>query len=65
MSPAYDFECQKCGTITEIHRSMIDDSPVPCPECGGKTLQKYRVHVRTYPVKNVRARMNGKVLWEA
>ena len=35
--PAYDFRCVNCATVCEVTRSISDDSPVPCPECGGAT----------------------------
>jgi putative FmdB family regulatory protein len=35
--PAYDFKCKTCSEIVEVNRSATDDSPVPCPKCGGDT----------------------------
>jgi putative FmdB family regulatory protein len=65
MCPAYDFQCKECGRITEINRAMTDSSKVYCTKCQGETRQIYSFSVKSYPVRNVRARMNGKVLWEA
>lgn len=37
--PAYDFRCVECSHVCEITRPGRDDSPVPCPVCGGATKQ--------------------------
>lgn len=39
--PAYDFKCLTCGSITEVNRSVKDDSPVECGACGGETRQVF------------------------
>ena len=39
--PSYDFKCVKCAHICEVTRPGSDDSPVPCPECGGDTKQVF------------------------
>lgn len=39
--PAYDFRCTSCAHVFEIVRKATDDSPVPCPECGGTTKQVF------------------------
>jgi len=39
--PAYDFRCIECATVCEITRPGSDDSPVPCPSCGGATKQVF------------------------
>jgi putative FmdB family regulatory protein len=35
--PSYDFKCVTCAHVCEVTRPGSDDSPVPCPECGGQT----------------------------
>jgi putative FmdB family regulatory protein len=42
--PAYDFRCTRCANVCEVSRPSSDDTPVPCPECGGPTKQVF------YPV---------------
>lgn len=32
--PLYDYECQDCGSVTEVKRRMSDTSKFKCPECG-------------------------------
>lgn len=39
--PSYDFRCVKCSHVCEVTRPGSDDSPVPCPECGGATKQVF------------------------
>lgn len=39
--PAYDFKCKSCSELFEISRPAADDSPVPCPRCGGETKQVF------------------------
>jgi putative FmdB family regulatory protein len=39
--PAYDFRCTACSHVFEVTRSSRDDSPVPCPVCGGTTKQVF------------------------
>lgn len=39
--PAYDFRCTACGNVCEVRRPGSDDSPVPCPVCGGTTKQVF------------------------
>ena len=39
--PAYDFRCTSCGHVCEVRRPSTDDSPVPCPVCGGVTKQVF------------------------
>lgn len=39
--PAYDFRCKDCSETFEVNRSSSDDSPVPCPICGGETKRVF------------------------
>jgi putative FmdB family regulatory protein len=39
--PAYDFRCVECSNVCEVTRPARDDSPVPCPACGGATKQVF------------------------
>ena len=34
--PTYDYQCRKCGVITEVVHSMLDDGPTTCERCGGE-----------------------------
>jgi len=34
--PIYEYECTCCPSRFELKRSFTDDSPVSCPQCGGK-----------------------------
>jgi putative FmdB family regulatory protein len=33
--PTYDYQCRKCGHITEVIHSMLEDGPSACERCGG------------------------------
>jgi putative FmdB family regulatory protein len=63
--PVYEYECPKCHKKLEIRRSMSEDSSVLCTDCHVIAEQIYSVCQRRYPIKNARASMNGKVVWEA
>ena len=43
--PVYEYECPKCGEVTEAIRPMRDaDAPLACAKCGhAKTLRKHSV----------------------
>ena len=33
--PIYEYQCQKCGHVTEALRKMDEaDQPIPCEQCG-------------------------------
>jgi putative FmdB family regulatory protein len=34
--PTYDYQCRKCGSITEVVHSMLEDGPTECERCGGQ-----------------------------
>jgi putative FmdB family regulatory protein len=34
--PTYDYQCRKCGHITEVIHSMLEDGPSACERCGGE-----------------------------
>jgi len=34
--PTYDYQCRKCGHITEVIHSMLEDGPTACERCGGE-----------------------------
>jgi putative FmdB family regulatory protein len=38
--PKYDFKCETCGII-EIEKSMRDDNPTECPDCGGSITRVF------------------------
>ena len=41
--PLYEYECQKCGKVTETLRSNREaDRPIACEHCGGK--KTHRLH---------------------
>ncbi len=38
--PAYTYECEKCGDVFDIRRSMTDESPVVCTTCRSKRVRR-------------------------
>lgn len=38
--PLYDFQCEECGKVFEVERSMTDTSKETCPKCGSKKTVK-------------------------
>lgn len=41
--PVYEYECQKCGHVTEALRKMSDaDAAIACEKCGN--AQTHRSH---------------------
>ncbi|MCC5828186.1 MAG: zinc ribbon domain-containing protein [Phycisphaeraceae bacterium] len=41
--PIYEYQCNKCGKVTEALRRMAEaDQPQPCEHCGHKTT--HRMH---------------------
>jgi putative FmdB family regulatory protein len=38
--PWYDYQCEKCGAVFEVLRSMDDDSKVKCHHCGSSRTVK-------------------------
>jgi putative FmdB family regulatory protein len=34
--PTYDYQCRRCGTVTEVIHSMLEDGPTACERCGGE-----------------------------
>lgn len=38
--PAYTYECEKCGDVFDIRRSMTDESPVVCTSCRSKRVRR-------------------------
>ena len=34
--PIYEYECQKCKTITEVFQKLNDKPLAKCPKCGGR-----------------------------
>jgi putative FmdB family regulatory protein len=34
--PIYEYECQKCKTITEAFQKVSDKPLAKCPKCGGR-----------------------------
>ncbi|MBI4181214.1 MAG: FmdB family transcriptional regulator [Chloroflexi bacterium] len=34
--PTYEYECTRCPSRFELKRGFHDESPVSCPQCGGK-----------------------------
>jgi putative FmdB family regulatory protein len=40
--PWYDYQCEKCGTVFEINRSMTDTGKAKCTACGStRTIRIY------------------------
>ena len=47
--PLYEYECQKCGKLTEILQSRAEaDEEVKCPECGSRHLTPGRDKIVTF-----------------
>jgi putative FmdB family regulatory protein len=39
--PLYEYECQKCGELTEILQSLAEaDKGIECPECGSSEMRR-------------------------
>jgi putative FmdB family regulatory protein len=39
--PVYEYQCKKCGEITEVFQlGLTEKPPKSCRECGGKRLSK-------------------------
>lgn len=34
--PIYEYECQKCGEVTEVMQRITDDPLTTCETCGGE-----------------------------
>ena len=34
--PIYEYECRKCGALTEVFQKMDAKPPVKCGKCGGR-----------------------------
>jgi len=64
--PHYDYSCNICGCKFDIYKKYADNYLVRCPKCKDTDVQQaYKVNLQTYPVRNVKATMNGETLWEA
>ena len=33
--PLYDYQCAKCGEVTEVRHGFDETHAEPCPKCGG------------------------------
>ncbi len=38
--PIYEYKCKTCEHAFETLRSMRDESPAPCPTCGGEETMR-------------------------
>ena len=39
--PIYEFECQVCGDVFEMLRTInANDQGIKCPNCGGEDIQR-------------------------
>ena len=63
--PLYECVCKVCGKHFEVRRSIKENYIIRCPICKGEARQTYSVNMNLYPIKNVVARSNGQVIWEA
>jgi putative FmdB family regulatory protein len=34
--PIYEYQCQKCNTLTEVFQKLSDKPLAKCPKCGGR-----------------------------
>jgi putative FmdB family regulatory protein len=39
--PIYEYECTCCPSRFELRRGFHDDTPVSCPNCGGRANQRF------------------------
>ncbi len=39
--PIYEYECTCCPSRFELRRGFHEDSPVSCPNCGGRARQRF------------------------
>ena len=54
--PAYDFECDKCETVTEDSFPISKRPPhIKCPKCGGKAVRIFTV--------NSKHNAESRVIW--
>jgi len=44
--PIYEYQCEACGTVSEIMQKMSDSAPETCSSCGEKN-QMHRLISRT------------------
>lgn len=35
--PNYDYQCEKCGQITEVFHKMSETPEIKCPKCRGNS----------------------------
>jgi putative FmdB family regulatory protein len=33
--PIYEYQCETCGTVTDIKHGFKETNDAPCPKCGG------------------------------
>jgi putative FmdB family regulatory protein len=38
--PAYDYQCEKCGSVFETEHAMTFSGRVKCPQCGSVRTSK-------------------------
>ena len=38
--PIYEYQCQKCGELSEILQKLSDAPATTCPACGAEALTK-------------------------
>src|SRR4026209_1988762 len=38
--PIYEYECRKCGALSEVFQKMDAKAPTKCRKCGGKLDKK-------------------------
>lgn len=39
--PLYDYQCSKCGEVTEVRHGFDDTHAEPCPKCGGELTRLF------------------------
>jgi putative FmdB family regulatory protein len=39
--PLYEYRCEKCNTITDIHHGFDDKNTETCPKCGGPLARSF------------------------
>jgi putative FmdB family regulatory protein len=38
--PIYEYQCGKCGKVTEVMQKISDPPPGKCPKCNSKKMQR-------------------------
>ncbi len=39
--PIYEYQCEKCGAVTDIRHGFKETNEEPCPACGGLLIRRF------------------------